>query len=113
MDRVCRSREEVPVIRFNSSSAKFRGALLGALMLTLLTWPATVAASPGARGTTQVKIYLVALGNGTVRPGTIGCGDTLVGVTKRIAPTSAPLLAALRQLLADHHRYYGQSGLYN
>jgi hypothetical protein len=36
-----------------------------------------------------------------------------VAVRRTIAPTKAPLTAALRLLLGDHHRLYGQSGLYN
>lgn len=68
---------------------------------------------PAAARTTSVRTYLVAIGDNG-RSGTrIGCWDSLVAVTHPVAPTSAPLSAALRLLLHDHHRYYGQSGLYN
>jgi Sporulation and spore germination len=63
--------------------------------------------------TTSVRIYLVAIGDNGKSGTRIGCGDSLVAVTRSVAPTSAPLAAAMRILLNDHHRYYGQSGLYN
>jgi hypothetical protein len=63
--------------------------------------------------TTTVRIFLVAIGDNGKSGRKIGCGDSLVAVTRRVAPTAAPLSAALRLLLADHHRFYGQSGLYN
>lgn len=63
--------------------------------------------------TTSVRTFLVAIGDNG-RTGTrIGCGDSLVSVKRPIAPTTAPLTAAMKLLLNDHHRYYGQSGLYN
>lgn len=66
--------------------------------------------------TTKVKIYLVALGDGTVSGPTtdqIGCGDTVVGVDREVPYTPAPLRAALTELLSLHDRNYGESGLYN
>jgi hypothetical protein len=71
--------------------------------------------SPNLSGTgrTSVRTYLVAIGDNG-RSGTrIGCGDSLIAVTRRIAHTTAPLTAAMNLLLSDHHMYYGQSGLYN
>jgi hypothetical protein len=63
--------------------------------------------------TTSVRTFLIAIGDNG-RTGTrIGCGDSLVPVIRRIAPTTAPLTTAMKLLLSDHHRYYGQSGLYN
>jgi hypothetical protein len=69
------------------------------------------AVSPGK--TTLVRIYLVAIGDNGKSGTRIGCGDSLVAVTRSIARTTAPLSAAMRLLLSDHHRYYGQSELYN
>jgi LysM repeat protein len=57
---------------------------------------------------TQVNVYLVGIGTGNV-----GCSDQVVAVKRNIAPTTAPLTAALNQLLSLHDQYYGQSGLYN
>ena len=59
----------------------------------------------------QVKIYLIALGAGT--PGNIGCGDMPVAVTRNVRPTTAPLTAAIGQLLSLRGQYYGESGLFN
>jgi Sporulation and spore germination len=69
--------------------------------------------SVSARKTTSVRIYLIAIGGGGRTDRRIGCGDSLVAVARSIAPTTTPLSAAMRLLLSDHHRYYGQSGLYN
>jgi spore germination protein GerM len=63
--------------------------------------------------TTSVRIYLIALNGGGTSGTTIGCGDAVVPVVRPIPRTNAPLTAALRLLLSGHHRYYGQSGLYN
>ena len=77
--------------------------------------PTAAPVSPTPTGVlfTRVKIYLVAIGDGSQTAGTIGCGDTLVAVDRVIAPTNAPLKAALSDLLSIHDRTYGQSGLYN
>jgi hypothetical protein len=68
-----------------------------------------------ARGTTpapalvdRVQIFLIGPNSGSV-----GCGDSVVGVTRQIAPTATPLRAALDELFALKSRDYGQSGLYN
>lgn len=63
--------------------------------------------------TTSVRVYLVAIGDNGRSGAKIGCGDSLVPVTRKIASTSSPLRVSLNLLLSDHHRYYGQSGLYN
>lgn len=56
-----------------------------------------------------VKIALIDLnGNGNV-----GCGDSVVMVNRQVAVTTAPLTAAIRELLSIRTRYYGQSGLYD
>jgi murein DD-endopeptidase MepM/ murein hydrolase activator NlpD len=64
--------------------------------------------SGGTTTFSQANIYLIGLGSGGV-----GCGDQVVAVRRNIAPTPAPLTAALNQLLSLHTAYYGQSGLYN
>jgi spore germination protein GerM len=85
------------------------------LLAFLLALP--LIALPGAQSVraahmSTVRIYLIAIGTGRAGK-TVGCGDGLVAVTRPIAPTRAPLSTAIRLLLNDHHRYYGQSGLYN
>jgi hypothetical protein len=91
-----------------------RSTFLALAAITLIgVGPARAMSSPLAAGkTTSVKTYLVAIGDNGRSGKRIGCGDSLIAVTRHIAPTSAPL-TALRLLLSDHHRFYGQSGLYN
>ena len=62
---------------------------------------------------TTVKIFLVATGDNGAAGKMIGCGDSLVPVTKQIMPTQGVLRAALEILLGIQQQYYGQSGLYN
>jgi LysM repeat protein len=62
---------------------------------------------------TQVNIHLIALEDAGQSGPEIGCGDSVVPVQVTIAPTNAPLTAALQALLAIDDQYYGQSGLYN
>ncbi|MEJ2709110.1 MAG: LysM peptidoglycan-binding domain-containing protein [Anaerolineales bacterium] len=56
----------------------------------------------------SVQVYLIALGNGT-----IGCGDGVVPVQRKIEATRAPLTVAIQELLSIKQRMYGQSGLYD
>jgi hypothetical protein len=72
-----------------------------------------LSATISVRATTSVRIYLVAIGDKGRFGKRIGCGDSLIAVTRPIPPTTAPLAAALRLLLDDHQPYFGQSGLYN
>ena len=55
-----------------------------------------------------MQVYLVKLSGGSV-----GCGDAIVPVTRHIAPTRAPLTAAMHELLSIKDRVDGQTGLYN
>jgi len=61
----------------------------------------------------QVQLYFIALGDQGQSGPEVGCGDSVVGVTVDIEPTTAPLTAAFERLLAMDEEYYGQSGLYN
>ena len=54
----------------------------------------------GAAKTTTVKVYLVAVGDNGKNGKKIGCEDSLVAVNRTIEPTSAPLKAALDELLS-------------
>lgn len=89
--------------------------LLAVVMIVgLVIVPLVASASAQTSGkTTSVHTYLVALGDNGKSGKKIGCGDSIVAVTRKIAPTRAPFTAALRLTLADHQRWYGQSGLYN
>lgn len=62
--------------------------------------------------TTQVKIFLVALNDNGASGSQIGCGDSLVAVTRTI-PTPASIKATLEQLFSVKTQFYGESGLYN
>lgn len=62
---------------------------------------------------TSIHLYYVAIGDAGKSGLKFGCGDSLVAVNRTVAPTNTPLTAAFRLLLSDHHRYIGQSGLYN
>jgi hypothetical protein len=59
-------------------------------------------------GADTVKVALIASGDGT-----LGCGDGVVLVDRRIAPSRAPLTTAIRELLSIKDRSYWQSGLIN
>jgi hypothetical protein len=68
---------------------------------------------PAGGATTQVKIFLIAIGDNGVSGPKVGCGDSAVGVIRVIPATRAPLSAALNELFSLHDQFYGQSGLYN
>jgi hypothetical protein len=75
---------------------------------------ATLLAAPSAAaGIDRVNIFLVALEDNGKSGDKIGCGDSIVAVERQIAPTQAPLRAALDELLTLHDQYLGESGLYN
>jgi spore germination protein GerM len=59
----------------------------------------------------KVSLYHVAIGDTQAGP-EIGCGDSLVGVTKQLT-TVRPLTDSIKALLALDDEYYGESGLYN
>lgn len=63
--------------------------------------------------TSEVKVYLVAVGDEGKMGKKIGCGDSLVPVTRRVKATRAPLNAALQELLAMPKEYAGDSRLNN
>lgn len=75
------------------------------------TGPTTLA--PTSTGINLVKIYLVAEQDNGVSGDPIGCGDSIIAVKRQIAPTQAPLRAALEELLSLADKYLGESGLYN
>jgi hypothetical protein len=68
--------------------------------------------TPGSQ-TSRVRIFLVAVDDNGKTGKKIGCGDSLIPVTRDITPTTAPLKAALEELLSLKAQSYGESGLYN
>jgi hypothetical protein len=68
--------------------------------------------TPGSM-TTRVRIFLVAVDDNGKTGKKIGCGDSLIPVTRDIEPTTTPLKAALEELLSLKTQTYGESGLYN
>ena len=60
-----------------------------------------------------IKIYLVAVGDDGKTGKKIGCGDSLVFVTRTIKKTTAPLTAALRELLSTPQHAEGITKLEN
>jgi hypothetical protein len=63
--------------------------------------------------TSQVSIFLVAIDDNGKSGEKIGCGDSLIPVRRDITPTTAPLQAALEELMSLKSQTYGESGLYN
>jgi spore germination protein GerM len=61
----------------------------------------------------EVKVYLVAPGDNGKIGRKIGCEDSLVPVTRSIAPTKEPLKAAVQQLLSLPPEYGQSSRLSN
>lgn len=59
----------------------------------------------------RVKVFLVAVGDEGKTGEAIGCGDSLVAVSRDITPTTKPLEAAMKELLSLKTRDYGESGL--
>jgi hypothetical protein len=68
-----------------------------------------------SQNTQSIKIYLVAVGDDGKTGKKIGCGDSLVAVTRTIKKTAAPLTAAIRELLQtpQHPGVDGSSNLEN
>jgi hypothetical protein len=71
------------------------------------------AATPAPGMVNQVLIFMVAVGDDGRSGKRIGCGDSIIPVTRQIEPTPAPLRAALTQLFGVKSQNYGESGLYN
>jgi hypothetical protein len=61
----------------------------------------------------ETRVFLVALGDAGVNGTGVGCRDSIVPTTVPIAPTIAPLRAALNTLLASSARTYPGTTYYN
>jgi hypothetical protein len=75
--------------------------------------PTAKATAAPTAGPARVTIFLVALGDNGGSGQKIGCGDSLIPVEREAPATQEVLRAALEQLLSQHDRFYGESGLYN
>lgn len=65
------------------------------------------------QNTQSINIYLVAVGDDGKKGKKIGCGDSLVAVTRPIKKTAAPLSAAIRELLQTPQHPDGSPNLEN
>jgi hypothetical protein len=63
-------------------------------------------------GATSVSLFYIDLEDGGKKGDLVGCGDSVVAVSKKIPTTTAPLRAALDALLADTRQTL-EGGLYN
>jgi hypothetical protein len=68
--------------------------------------------SSGETGQT-IKIYLVAVADDGKSGRKIGCGDSLVAITRSVKKTVAPLIAAIRELLITPEQTEGARRLEN
>jgi hypothetical protein len=72
-----------------------------------------ITATPSPAGIDRIKIFLIAVDDNGKSGDPIGCGDSIIAVERQIAPTRAPLRAALEELLSIHDQFLGESGLLN
>lgn len=70
-------------------------------------------ATPAAGMASRVQMYLIAIGDNGKSGKKVGCGDSLLGITRKIPPTMTPLTAVIRMEIRNHRQFYGRSGLYN
>ena len=61
----------------------------------------------------KIKIFVIAPEDNGRSGKKVGCGDSVIGIERQIAPTQTPLQAALQELLSIRSRYIGESGLYS
>ncbi len=96
--------------------------LIPTIMPAFPTATSTVSVTPRATGTRvvptspatmTVKIFMIAVGDNGRSGKKIGCDDSVVPVNRTIPATSAPLTAALKELLGIRQQTFGASGLYN
>ena len=74
--------------------------MLFVCLATVITIDSTTAAGINLAPTEKVKVYLVAVGDNGKNGRKIGCDDSLVAVSRDVQSTSAPLKAALEELLS-------------
>jgi spore germination protein GerM len=66
-----------------------------------------------AAGAREVKLFLIAVDDAGRLGKKIGCGDSVVAVTRELRPTRTPLRAALEELLRIPRTYGSDPELYN
>lgn len=88
-----------------------------AAVLAVLAFALVAAGGPAARatqtGARAVKLFFILdEGNGQLGK-RVGCGDSVVPVVVKIAPSASPLKAAFTELLAAKGEFYCETGLRN
>jgi len=66
-----------------------------------------------AAGVQEVKLFLIAVDDAGRSGKKIGCGDSVVAVTRKLPPTRTPMKAALEELLRIPRIYGSEPELYN
>src|SRR5687767_2387224 len=96
----------------SKNRAARRAGILAVLAVAFPTGDdsASLASQPRAQA---VKLFFI-LDEGNGQHGKrVGCGDSVVPVVVKIAPTASPLKAAFTELLAAKGEFYCQTGLRN
>ena len=95
----------------------FIAALLHEPAAVHINWPSLARCetthTAGAEGAHEVKLFLIAVDDDGRSGKKIGCGDSVVAVTRDLRPTRAPLRAALEELLRIPRIYGSNPELYN
>ena len=95
-----------------NQAARLAG-VLAVLAVALLPGGGDAASQPGQPRAQAVKLFFI-LDEGRGQHGkVVGCGDSVVPVLVKIAPTASPLKAAFSELLAAKGEFYCQTGLRN
>lgn len=103
------------MMKENSARKNLTARLAG--VLAVLAFAFVAAAGPAARatqtGARAVKLFFILdEGNGQLGK-RVGCGDSVVPVVVKIAPSASPLKAAFTELLAAKGEFYCETGLRN
>ena len=83
---------------------KFALRVLALLLLAAFVFPQTAPARAVAQRR-EVKVYLVALNDDGSSGQKVGCGDSLVPVTRQVGRLRANLRGAIQELLVIPHEY--------
>lgn len=89
------------------------GLPIGGIQPTAAVEPTSAVEPTAPAQVSEIRIYMIAVGDNGASGPPIGCGDSLIEVRRAVAPTTQPVRAALDTLLAEKNQYYGESGLYN
>jgi spore germination protein GerM len=95
--------------------SKHRAARLAGVIVTLAAALAAGGYAPRASQprAQAVKLFFILDEGGGQHGRRVGCGDSVVPVVVKIAPTASPLKAAFTALLAAEGEFYCETGLRN